>query len=442
MPSSSTSGKGAPRNAALPRRQDTPSISPLTPPPGWARKADTGFKAPPWATIRPRAMGCSESRSRLAATCSRSASAVSEVATIRRSRGRPSVRVPVLSKARSVACPRASRAAASRTSTPFRAAEPRPTMTATGVARPRAQGQAITRRVTAGRQAWARAPVAIHHPARVSRARTRMVGTKTALMRSARSWAGALDPCACATSAAMRASWVWAPTAWISISSMEPCTTVPATRPSPTPLGTGRGSPVSMDSSTSAWPAITRPSAGTAWPGSTRARSPGCRSTTGTSTTEPSAPRRRAVGGARASSSFRASVALALARASRYLPVRRKATRAAAVSKLRWWTPFSHSATANSHATPEPSAMRVSMEAWPCRAWRPARTKKPQPAQKTTGAESAAWSQPGRWRPRPGTMASRSGALRTSATTIRRRAGAGSSSAWATAWSPWGRPRP
>ncbi len=429
MPSSSTSGKGVPRKSALPRRQETPSRSPLTPPPGWARNPSTGFRGPPWAATRPRAMGCSESRSRLAAVFSRSASEASANRRILLSRGRPSVRVPVLSKARSVACPSASRAAASRTSTPFRAAAPSPTITATGVASPSAQGQAITSSVTAGRQAWASDPVATHQPARVSRASARMTGTKTALMRSARSWAGALEPWAWATRAAMRASWVSAPTAWISCSRADPWTTVPATRVSPTPLGTGSGSPVSMDSSTSACPATTRPSAGTAWPGSTRTRSPGRSAATGTSSTDPSPASRRAVGGARASSSFSASVAFDLARLSRYFPVSRKATRAAAVSKLRWCTPFNHSIPAKIQATPAPRAMSVSMEACPCRACRAARRKKPHPAQKTTGADSAAWSQPGRCRPNPGTMARSRGAVSTSATPIRRRAGAGSSSA-------------
>ena len=65
------------------------------------------------------------------------------------SRGRPSVRVPVLSKATMSMSERVSRASPLRNSTPNSAARPVPTMIAVGVARPMAQGQATTSTATA-----------------------------------------------------------------------------------------------------------------------------------------------------------------------------------------------------------------------------------------------------------------------------------------------------
>ena len=59
-------------------------------------------------------------------------------------RGSPLVMVPVLSRATTFTFPVCSRDTAVLNRIPFRAPTPLPTMMATGVARPRAQGQEIT----------------------------------------------------------------------------------------------------------------------------------------------------------------------------------------------------------------------------------------------------------------------------------------------------------
>ncbi len=71
---------------------------------------------------------------------------------------------------------------------------------------------------------------------------------------------------------------------------------------SPGPLGTGIGSPVSIDSSTELLPSITTPSTGTFSPGRTRSELPTWTWASGTSASLPSALIRRAVFGARPSS--------------------------------------------------------------------------------------------------------------------------------------------
>src|SRR4029453_14054364 len=64
------------------------------------------------------------------------------------------------------------------------------------------------------------------------------------------------------------------PTASTRTRRAESVTTVPATTRAPSPLGTGRDSPVIIDSSSSAAPSTTTPSAGTRPPGRTRTTSP------------------------------------------------------------------------------------------------------------------------------------------------------------------------
>ena len=94
--------------------------------------------------------------------------------------GRPTVSVPVLSTTSVSMRPARSSAAALRMSTPARAPAPLPTMIAVGVARPSAQGQAITSTATARDQRGrARSPVIHHVRANVSSAITTTTGTKT-----------------------------------------------------------------------------------------------------------------------------------------------------------------------------------------------------------------------------------------------------------------------
>ena len=126
--------------------------------------------------------------------------------SIRSSRGRPAVSVPVLSKATtSIACARSS-ASASRMRMPRRAAAPLPAMMAVGVARPSAQGQAMTSTATAYRMAAPSRRRRIPSRAKVIKAMATTTGTKTALTRSTRRWIGAFFACADSTRRTMRAS--------------------------------------------------------------------------------------------------------------------------------------------------------------------------------------------------------------------------------------------
>ena len=92
--------------------------------------------------------------------------------------GCPSVTVPVLSRAISRVLPAPSRAAAVLNSTPFFAPTPLPTIMATGVASPRAQGQLITSTEIPRATAKEKGFPAINQPASVSRARAITAGTK------------------------------------------------------------------------------------------------------------------------------------------------------------------------------------------------------------------------------------------------------------------------
>ena len=76
--------------------------------------------------------------------------------------------------------------------TPSSAPLPAPTAIAAGVARPRAQGQAMISTATAFRNAPSQSPVANSQPASVATAATTTAGTKMPDTRSARRWTGAL----------------------------------------------------------------------------------------------------------------------------------------------------------------------------------------------------------------------------------------------------------
>ncbi len=131
--------------------------------------------------------------------------------------GRPSVSVPVLSNATvSIDCA-VSSASASLIRMPCAAATPVPAMIAVGVARPSAQGHAITSTATALTIACSQSPPATSQPTTVSAAMPSTTGTKTALTRSTMRWIGAFAACADSTMRMIRASVVSAPTAVVSI---------------------------------------------------------------------------------------------------------------------------------------------------------------------------------------------------------------------------------
>ena len=104
----------------------------------------------------------------------------------------PVVTVPVLSSTTASMRRVSSSTSAPLIRMPRRAPRPVPTSSAVGVARPSAQGQAMTSTAMATSSARDGSPVATHHPAKVSAASTSTTGTNTADTRSARRCTGRL----------------------------------------------------------------------------------------------------------------------------------------------------------------------------------------------------------------------------------------------------------
>lgn len=120
------------------------------------------------------------------------------------------------------------------------------------------------------------------HAARVTTASAMTTGTKTAEIRSARRWTGALPVWAWVTSRPIWASVVSSPTRVARTSRYPPVLTVAPTTSSPTPTSTGTGSPVSREVSSAEVPATTTPSVATFSPGRTAKRSPTASASIGT----------------------------------------------------------------------------------------------------------------------------------------------------------------
>jgi len=184
--------------------------------------------------------------------------------------GWPWVRVPVLSTASTAIFSARSRASAFFTRMPALAPRPVPTMMAVGVARPRAQGQAMTSTATPFTRAVVKSPPSHHQRAKVRAATAHTAGTKIPAIRSARRCTGALEPWASPTWRMMPASRVCSPTPVArQRSNPGPLSAAAKTR-SPTPLAAGMDSPVSMASLTLELPSTTSPSTGTPSPARTR----------------------------------------------------------------------------------------------------------------------------------------------------------------------------
>jgi len=215
---------------------------------------------------------------------------------------------------------------------PRRAATPVPAMIAVGVARPSAQGQAITSTATALISACSQSPLQASQPKKVSTAMPSTTGTKTALTRSTMRWIGALAAWADSTMRMMRASVVSAPIAPVRTCSTPSSLTEPPVTVSPTALATGRLSPVISDSLTWLRPSMTWPSTGTRSPGRITTMSPTATCSTGVEISAPSTSTRATVG----RSAFSARIASAvcrLARASSHLPSSTSVMTAAEASK-------------------------------------------------------------------------------------------------------------
>ena len=159
---------------------------------------------------------------------------------------------------------------------------PLPTMMATGVARPRAQGQEITSTAIALERAYPKSAPTKNHTIRVTRAMAITRGTKTPEILSAILAIGALEAEASETIWMIWLRLVSAPTRVAFALRKPDLLMVAAEMLSPAFLSTGIDSPVRADSSTAEVPSRTRPSTGTFSPGRTRKISPTATCSTGT----------------------------------------------------------------------------------------------------------------------------------------------------------------
>ncbi len=309
-----------------------------------------------------RASGCSLGASSVAAVRRSSSSVQPSAGRISVTRGFPSVTVPVLSSTTVRTRPAPSSEDAVLKRMPWRAASPLPTMMATGVARPSAQGQLMTRTLMARASAKPKPSPARSQPQQVMSAMSMTAGTKMAETRSAILAMGALVAEASSTMWMIWLSVVSSPTR-VARQMRKPLALMVAPLTAlPGSLSTGTLSPVRADSSTALCPSVTTPSTGIRSPGRTTKRSPGRTSAAGItvstsvspaadsrtpapSGTGPAAPtpaaapastggrKTVAVSGARSIRARMASVVLPLLRASSVLPTVMSVRMVAADSK-------------------------------------------------------------------------------------------------------------
>ena len=200
------------RNFRLPPRSAFPSSRAWRPCPGRASKSFTSLRGSPSAcAVTAFASGCSLFFSSEAARPSSSSASIPNGITSV-TRGRPSVTVPVLSRAIICVRPAASSAAAVLYRMPFFAPTPLPTMMATGVASPRAQGQLMTSTEIPRAMANEKGLPAMSHPIRVRKANPMTAGTKIPDTLSAIRASGALVAAASDTVRMICASVVSSPT--------------------------------------------------------------------------------------------------------------------------------------------------------------------------------------------------------------------------------------
>ncbi len=265
------------------------------------------------------ARGCSLFFSRAQASRKRASSVNPGAGRISVTLGSPLVIVPVLSRATISIFPVSSRDTAFLKRMPFLAPIPFPTMMATGVANPRAQGQLITRTEIPRARAKPKLSPAISHTRAVTAATAITAGTKMPDTLSATLAIGAL---VAAASLTMRMIWervVSSPTFVARHLRKPDWFTVAADTSSPSPLSTGMLSPVSAASFTALDPSRITPSTGIFSPGRTTKRSPFFTCLMGTVCSAPSF-KITAVLGASFIRLFRASVVFPLERASSIFP--------------------------------------------------------------------------------------------------------------------------
>jgi len=158
------------------------------------------------------ATGCSERLSAVAARVRSVLSSVPSAGTRSVTTGTPVVTVPVLSSTTTFALRAVSRASPPLMRIPCCAPLPVPTMTATGVARPSAQGQAIISTEISTVNASRKSPVPMSQAVPASRASAMTTGTKMPDILSASLAIGAFDPWASSISFTILAKVVSLPT--------------------------------------------------------------------------------------------------------------------------------------------------------------------------------------------------------------------------------------
>ena len=366
----------------LPIRRALPATLPSVPRPATACMSSSACKGRPRslaAFTTARASGCSLPLCKLAAALNCAASCASSCAasfaspasTKATSRGWPMVSVPVLSKATVSARCASSSACASLIKMPSLAATPVPAMMAAGVARPSAQGQAITSTATARISATSSGWPMASQPSSVASAINNTTGTNTAATWSTRRWIGALAACASSTKPMILDSTVSRPTALTRISTRPSPLMLPPVSAASASLVTGKGSPVSIDSSTCVRPSSRTPSTGTRSPGNTTTRSPNSNSPTGISACSPFFKITCANAGRSACRARMAAVVWRLARVSSHLPSITSEITTAEASKYRWGM-LPASALSHSHTdSPQPALvpMATSKSMLPVRAF-------------------------------------------------------------------------
>ena len=311
------------RKAALPARYSRPPSTARTPRPEVAENSSAlGMDSPSARAFSTTASanGCSLPVSTAAASA-RKALSVRPFSSTTTSvtEGWPEVMVPVLSNTMVSTLCRFSSASALLMSMPNSAALPVPTMMATGVARPSAQGQEMTSTEMALESANSNPyPAAIQTMA-VTTAMAMTTGTNTPLTLSARRAMGALEEPASSTRRMICASVVSLPTREARKRKEPFLLMVAEITESPARFSTGMLSPVMAAWSTKPKPSMTSPSTGMLSPGRMTTMSPATTCSAGTVTSSP--PRTTtAVLGARSISLPSASEVLDLERASRNLP--------------------------------------------------------------------------------------------------------------------------
>ena len=219
-------------------------------------------------------IGCSLFDSSAYAAVSSSFSLIPSVGITSVTRITPVVMVPVLSRATICFFPVSSCTAAVLNRIPLFAPTPFPTIIATGVASPKAQGQLITRTDTALAMAYPKVCPTNNHTIKVTNAMPITTGTNTPETLSAILAIGALVAAASLTIRMIPARVVSSPTLTASQTIYPDVLMVAADTLSPACFSTGTLSPVRADSLTALSPSFTIPSTGMLSPGLTTNLSP------------------------------------------------------------------------------------------------------------------------------------------------------------------------